>query len=76
MTTNQTHPTAARCKRCGAEITTPWIPHPFVAGELIADLWCSDHCYNVELREQSMRLVRAQRMQQAAGASGGERNTE
>jgi hypothetical protein len=43
------------------------MPHPFAHGEMIADRWCSDHCYGVELLEQSQRACRASRMRNAAG---------
>lgn len=69
MTSQHQHPTAGRCKRCGAELPRLWMPHPFVPGEMIADRWCSDHCYGVELLEQSQRACRASRIQGAARPS-------
>ena len=65
---SHTHPTAGRCKRCGAQLPRLWIPHPAAPGELVADRWCSDHCYGVELLEQSQRACRASRMR-----AGGQR---
>ena len=41
------------------------MPHPFAAGENIADRWCSSHCYGVELQEQTMQHVRRQRIGRA-----------
>ena len=42
------------------------MPHPFATGEMIADRWCSDHCYGVELLEKSQQACRAHRMHGAA----------
>jgi hypothetical protein len=56
------HPTNSRCKRCGEPLPRMWLESAITPGEVVADRWCSDHCYAVELKEQSVRLVRAQRM--------------
>lgn len=63
------HPSDGRCKRCGSELPRLWMPHPFAPGEMIADRWCSDHCYGVELPEQSQRACRASRMRTGGGDS-------
>lgn len=63
MTSATPHPTAGRCKRCGEPLPRLWIDWN---GRQVAERWCSDHCYGVELQEQTARMIRAQRIGNAA----------
>lgn len=51
------------------------MPHPFIAGAEITERWCSDHCYGVELQEQTASMVRAQRIGRAAQQTSEERDS-
>ena len=63
------HPTDGLCKRCGQPLLRLWMPDPFREGEQIAERWCSDECYAIELLEKSQQACRAYRLRTGGGQS-------
>jgi hypothetical protein len=60
------HPTNGACKRCGQHLHRLWISNPFTKSGFSPELWCSDHCYAVELMAVGQRICRARRLAAAS----------